>query len=666
MPTPAERAAQLRDELHYHNYQYHTLDAPVISDAEYDALLRELRQIEETNPELRTPDSPTQRVGSAPLSKFPKVQHPVPMLSLGNAFNADDLQAWLKRVQSIVGDVSLSFTVEPKIDGLAIALTYVDGVLTVGATRGNGEIGEDITPNLRTVRDIPLKLANAPARIEVRGEVYLPIAAFNDLNQRQAASGEKIFANPRNAAAGSLRQLDSSITASRPLRFFAYAVGPFEGVDLTSQWQTLETLRSYGFQVNPDARRFDDFAAVLAYCHEWMSRRETLSYEVDGVVVKVDDFGLQRELGVVARDPRWAIAYKFPAREEITTLHEIVVNVGRTGKLIPNAVLEPVNIGGTTVQHASLHNAEYVISRDIRLGDRVVVKRAGDVIPYVVGPVPEARTGSEIVWTAPTHCPACGQPVEQLPDEVDIYCVNIDCPAQLIRSIEHWVSRGAMDIVGMGERQSKQFVDMGIIKSIPDIYRLTAQDFVDREGYGERRVTNLLTAIEESKQRPLDRVITALGIRNIGTVAAADLARRFRSLDALASATLDDLTDVDNIGATTAQSIVDFFATPANRDLVAELKALGVRSQADGDAAPQGDALQDKTFVITGTLPNMSREAAQALIEAHGGKISGSVSKKTDYVLAGESAGSKLAKAQSLGVNVIDVAQLYALIGDRQ
>lgn len=661
------RAASLRDELNLYNHHYYTLDAPLVSDAQYDSLLNELRAIEAEYPELRTPDSPTQRVGSAPLSKFPKVQHPVPMLSLGNAFNADDLAAWRRRAEQIIGTQPMSYTVEPKIDGLAVALTYINGVFSVGATRGNGEIGEDITANLRTIRDVPLRLQPIdgqalPERIEVRGEVYLPVEAFNQLNERQAHAGEKVFANPRNAAAGSLRQLDSTITAGRPLRFFAYAVGPFSGVELNSQAQTLDTLRSYGFSVNPDTRLFADFEAVIEYCHEWMSRRELLSYEVDGVVVKINDFAMQHELGVVGRDPRWAIAYKFPAREETTTLLNIVINVGRTGKLIPNAVLEPVSLGGTTVQHASLHNADYIISRDIRIGDRVVVKRAGDVIPYVIGPIVEARTGNEQAWPAPTHCPTCGQPVEQIGDEVDIYCVNNTCPARLVRSIEHWVSRGAMDIVGMGERQASQFVEMGLIKSIPDIYRLSVDSFVGREGYGERRVANLLNAIEESKQRPLDRVITALGINGVGTVAAADLARYFRSLPTLAQATIEQLTAIEGIGGSTAQSVVDFFNTPANQQLIAELLALGLKAEPGEVAELQSDRLAGKSFVITGTLPGISREAAQALIEAHCGKVGGSVSKKTDYLLAGEAAGSKLTKAQSLGVTVLSIDELYALL----
>ncbi len=662
------RAAQLREELRYHNHRYYTLDDPLISDAQYDALLNELRAIEADYPSLRTVDSPTQRVGSAPLSRFPKVQHPVPMLSLGNAFGPDDLNAWLERVQKLLPpNTPLSFVVEPKIDGLAVALTYSNGVLTVGATRGNGEIGEDVTANLRTVSNVPLRIpvsgATPPERLEVRGEVYLPIAAFEALNERQAAANDKVFANPRNAAAGSLRQLDSSITASRPLRFFAYAVGPFAGIELTSQWQTLQLLREYGFAVNPDARHFDDWQAVLDYCHAWMERRETLAYEVDGVVIKINDFELQEQLGVVGRDPRWAIAYKFPAREETTKLLDIGVNVGRTGKLIPFAVMEPVEIGGTIVQHASLHNADYVISRDIRIGDTVVVKRAGDVIPYVVGPIPAGRDGSEQPWRAPTLCPACGQPVERLPEEVDIYCVNADCPAQLVRTLEHWVSRGAMDIVGMGERQAQQFVEWGLVRTIPDLYRLTAADFAEREGYAEKRVENLLTAIAESKSRPLERVITALGIRGVGSVGAVDLARHFGSLDALAAAGEAELTAIEGIGPNTARSIVDFFATPANQQLLADLQALGVRSAADAAAQPLGTTLAGKTFVITGTLPDVSRDAARELIEANGGKVTGSVSQKTDYLLAGEAAGSKLSRAQQLGVAIIDWAQLQALIG---
>ena len=666
-----QRARQLREELRYHNHRYYTLDDPVISDAQYDTLLNELRALEALQPELWTADSPTQRVGSAPASQFAKVRHAVPMLSLGNAFNEADLYAWLERVRRIVGDVALQFVVEPKIDGLAVALTYREGVLTVGATRGNGETGEDVSANLRTIPTLPLRIpvtgdSQPPALLEVRGEVYLPIKAFEALNKRQAAAQEKVFANPRNAAAGSLRQLDSTITATRPLRFFAYAVGPFAGIELRSQWETLQTLREYGFVINPDARHFDDWEAVLAYCHEWMSRRESLDYEVDGVVIKIDDFALQQELGVVGRDPRWAIAYKFPAREETTKLIDIVVNVGRTGKLIPNAVLEPVELGGTLVQHASLHNADYVLSRDIRIGDQVIVKRAGDVIPYVVGPVIAARDGSEQAWQAPTDCPACGEPVEQLPDEVDIYCINVDCPAQLIRSIEHWVSRGAMDIIGVGERQARQFVEWGLIQSIPDIYRLSAADFAQREGYGERRIANLLAAIEASKQQSLARVMTALGIRGVGSVAAAELAHSFDRLTALAQASEAELTGIEGIGPNIARSIVDFFNTPANQTMLQELRELGVRDQSEVLRPPQGAGLAKLTFVLTGSIAGVTRDEVKQLIEQHGGNVSSSVSKKTDYVVAGEAAGSKLTKAQQLGIKVLDLAGLHALIDQNQ
>ncbi len=674
------RVESLREQIRYHNYRYYVLDEPVISDAEYDALMRELRNLEAAHPELVTPDSPTQRVGAPPSEQFAKVQHAVPMLSLANAFDEAGIRAWYDRTLRLLGsDAPVAFVVEPKIDGLAVTLIYRDGVLVRGATRGDGETGEDVTANLRTIPSIPLRLrlfadgadatTNLPAippLLEVRGEVYMRIADFVRLNEQLAASGEKVAANPRNAAAGSLRQKDPAVTARRPLRFFAYGVGQIEGVEVQTQWETLQYLRALGFPVNRDARRFERFEEALAYCREWMTRRDELEYEVDGVVVKIDSFAQQAELGVVGRDPRWAIAFKFPAREAVSRLLDIVVNVGRTGVITPNAVIEPVNIGGVTVRNASLHNADYIAERDIRIGDYVIVKRAGDVIPYIVGPIVARRDGSERVWQMPATCPACGTPLERAEGEVAYRCPNFGiCPAQITRRIEHFVSRSAMDIAGVGEKQVQLFVERGWVKDVADLYLLTPEHFNGIEGYGPKRITNLLNAIAESKDRPLHRLIVGLGIRYVGEVVAQILADRFGSLDALAAASADEIDDLEGVGPAIAASVAAYFARPESKALIAKLKRVGVRTEAKGSAAAaKGDALAGKTFVITGTLPSLSREEASALIAAHGGKVSGSVSKKTDYLVVGsDPGGTKLTKAQELGIPMLDEAGLLALIG---
>jgi len=677
---PNARIAELREQIRFHNYRYHVLDDPTVSDAEYDALMRELRALEAEFPDLITPDSPTQRVGGAASEKFAKVRHPVPMLSLGNAFEEEGLRAWRERVVRVLGDdAPIAFVVEPKIDGLAIALTYEHGRFVRGATRGDGEIGEDVTPNLRTIASIPLTLSdpassversnvqtfNVPTSIEVRGEVYMRTSDFEKLNQRLAAAGEKVTANPRNAAAGSLRQKDPSITASRPLRFFAYAVGPCEGVRLQSQWETLEYFQALGFPVNRDRRRFEDFEQVLAYCREWMTRRDALEYEADGIVIKVDSFAQQRELGVVGRDPRWAIAYKFPARETTSKLLDISIAVGRTGVITPGAVIEPVNIGGVIVRNASLHNADYIAERDIRIGDYVTVKRAGDVIPYIIGPIVDRRDGSERPWAMPERCPACGTPLERAEGEVAYRCPNFGiCPAQLVRRLEHFVSRGAMDIVGIGEKQAQLLVERVMVKDVADLYTLTAESFAGMEGFGEKKISNLLAAIADSKERPLARLIVGLGIRFVGEVAAQALAAGFGSLEALMDASAEQIDDVDGIGPVVAGSVAQFFSLDANRALVHKLKDVGVQTAQHVAAARAGDSLTGMSFVITGTLPTMSREQAEDLIKAHGGKIAGSVSKKTSYLVAGEAAGSKLAKARELNVPILDQDGLLALIGD--
>ncbi|OAN46488.1 DNA ligase (NAD(+)) LigA [Chloroflexus islandicus] len=678
-PDVAQRIAELRALIRRYDYHYYVLDDPIVSDAEYDALMAELRALEAAHPELITPDSPTQRVSGTPASQFAKVQHPQPMLSLGNAFTTADLLAWRDRVLRLLGnDATIAYVVEPKIDGLAIALTYRDGRFVQGATRGDGEVGEDVTANLRTIGSIPLTLhpldgihdpdlpAELPALIEVRGEIYIRTADFEALNNRLAAAGERIFANPRNAAAGSLRQKDPSITAARPLRFFAYGVGPVEGVTLTSQWQTLRYLRALGFPVNQDVRRFTDFAEVLAYCEEWMARRDTLPYEADGMVIKIDDVAQQNELGVVGRDPRWAIALKFPAREAMTRLLDITVNVGRTGVVTPNAELEPVQIGGVTVRNASLHNADYIAQRDIRIGDYVIVKRAGDVIPYVVGPVVARRDGSERPWQFPTHCPACGSPLEREPGEAAWRCNNFSiCPAQLVRRVEHFVSRGALDIVGMGEKQAELFVQLGLVRDVADLFYLKPEQLEGLEGFGPKRIANLLAAIDAARHRPLDRLIVGLGIRYVGTVAAQALVNALGSLDAIMNARQEELEQIPGIGPVVAASIVDFFARPENRALIEKLRAAGVQMDGGTQRERQSDALAGKTFVLTGTLPSLTREQASELIISHGGKVTDSVSKKTSYVVAGANAGSKLAKAQQLGIPVLDEAGLLALIGER-
>ena len=683
------RIQELRQLIQQHNYRYYVLDDPLVSDAEYDALMRDLRSLEDAHPELITPDSPTRRVGGAASEKFAKVRHPVPMLSLGNAFDEQGVRAWRERVLRLLGEQSsLAYTVEPKIDGLAIALTYQHGLLQRGATRGDGEVGEDVTANLRTIGSIPLSLrlqgsggsdqepamdesviavpTVVPAMIEVRGEVYMRLDDFERLNTRLAAAGERVTANPRNAAAGSLRQKDPGVTAERPLRFFAYAIGPVEGVELHSQRETLAFLHALGLPINKDARAFHDFEEALAYCREWMLRRDTLDYEVDGVVLKIDSFAQQRELGVVGRDPRWAIAWKFPARETSSRLIDITINVGRTGVITPNALIDAVNIGGVTVRNASLHNADYIAERDIRIGDYVMVKRAGDVIPYIIGPIVDRRDGSEQPWRMPDSCPACGTALERIEGEVAYRCPNFGiCPAQLVRRVEHFVSRGAMDIAGVGEKQAQLFVDLGLVKDIADLYCLRAEQFATIEGYGSKRITSMLNAIEQSKQRPLARLITGMGIRFVGSVVAQQLANHFGSLSALADASAEQIDALDGIGPAIATSVVQFFSVPANRELVQKFQDLGVHTESAHDTrSPIGDQLHGKIFVITGTLPTMSREQAAELIIAHGGKVTSSVTKKTDYLLAGSDPGAaKYQKAQELGIAMLDQDALLALLG---
>ncbi len=672
MPNIQQQLTELRDQINYHLYRYHTLDDPVVSDAEYDQLMNELRELEAQYPDFVIPDSPTQRVGAQPLEGFEKVIHPIPMTSLGNAFDDDDMRNWLARVGRLLPAgmtvQDLEFVVEPKIDGLAIALTYENGRLVQGATRGNGVEGENVTANVRTVKNIPLRIPAtpdgppAPAKIEVRGEIYMPIADFNRFNQQQTEKGEKVFANPRNAAAGSLRMLDSKITAQRPLALYSYAIGYVEGAKISSQKETLKYLSDLGFPVNPDILSTSNFAEVLTFIHTWMERRDSLPYDADGAVVKISDFALQQELGVVGNAPRWAIAYKFPAREATTKLLEIRTNVGRTGQITPYAVLEPVNIGGVIVRQATLHNFDDLAKKDIRAGDTVVVKRAGDVIPQVVKAIEDLRPPDSLPYQPPTHCPVCGEPTARLGEDVALFCINAACPAQLIRQIEYFVSRGAMDIEGFGIKIGEQLAAQGLLKDIADIYFLTREQLLALEGFADKKADNLLTAIEASKQQPYERFLTGLGVRYMGGMVARLVADAFPAIDALQQASQADLEAVEGIGPRIAESIVEWFSRPANQALIEKFRQAGVTLNVQRSTLNvQHSTFNGLTFVITGTLPTWSREEAKAFIEQYGGKVADSVSKKTDYVVVGEKAGSKLSKAQSLGVAILDESGLRQL-----
>jgi DNA ligase (NAD+) len=671
-----QRYEELKAQIHYHNYRYHVLDAPLISDAEFDRLMAELRRIEAEHPEWVTPDSPTQRAGGLPLEKFEKVRHPAPILSLANAFNAEEVRAWFERIRKLDARVEhTAFVVEPKIDGLSVVLHYQEGMFVQGATRGDGEIGEDITPNLRTVRALPLRipLSDAgdhpvPRRVVVRGEAFILIKDFEALNRKLEEAGERTYLNPRNTAAGSLRQLDPQITASRPITLLVYQIVAWEDEKLpppATQWETLETLRAWGFPVTDIARRCQSLEEAIAYAESWARQRDRLPFEADGMVIKIDDLRLAAELGFVGKDPRGAIAFKFPAREVTTTLREIRVNVGRTGVLTPYAVLDPVEIGGVIVERATLHNFDYIAEKDIRPGDRVWVKRAGDVIPYVIGPVIEARRGDEKPYVPPAYCPVCHQPVEHFEGEVAWYCVNAACPAQLVRNLEHFVSRSAMDIAGLGIKIVEQLVEAGLVHDVADLYTLRKEDLLRLEGFAEKKAQNLLNAIQASKSRPLARLINALGIRGVGEVTAAELARHYPDLDALAKASVEELMQIEGIGPNTAQAIVDWFSRPRNQRVLEKLKAAGVWPRSEM-AAPSGTAaLAGLTFVITGTLKNFTREEAKAFIEAHGGKVTDSVSRNTNYLVVGENPGSKLQKARQLGIPLLDEESLQRLIRER-
>jgi DNA ligase (NAD+) len=667
---PAKRAAELRRQIEYHNHRYYTLDDPEISDGEYDALLNELRQLEAEHPELQTEDSPTRRVGATPLERFEPARHLQPMLSLANARNEEELRAWLERSERLlvkdgVEDAEIRFVTEPKIDGLAISLIYRDGVLTRGATRGDGEIGEDVTQNLRTIKAIPRRIEDAPELIEVRGEAYFPRSAFAKLNEERAAAGEPTYANPRNSAAGSIRQLDPAITASRALSMWAYSVGALEGMSFESHFESLEWLRDHGFPVNADVQRHDTLDEVVAACRAWESRREALDFEIDGVVVKVDDLDLQKRLGVVGREPRGAIAWKFAPMTATTVLDKVAWNVGRTGHMVPFAQLEPVQVSGVTVKLATLHNEEDLKRKDVREGDEVIVMRAGDVIPQVVSPTAKAQRAKQRrpIPEPPSECPSCGTPTVKPEGGVWTICPNrASCPGQLFQSVKHFVSRGAMDIEGLGEERAGQLLFGGFIDSVAGIYDLTPERLMELEGFGELSANNLIASIERSKERPFNRVLYGLGVPGIGYVNARALTGQFRSIDALMAATPEEIAETPGIGPILAETIAETLAEDATRELIERLRAHGLKLEEEGPAPAADGALAGRTLVLTGTLPNLTRDEATERIEAAGGKVTGSVSKRTDYVVAGADPGTKLAKAEELEVEVLDEDGLLELL----
>jgi DNA ligase (NAD+) len=663
----AARAAALRQQIERANYAYYVLDAPEISDAEYDGLFRELQALEEAQPELRTPDSPTQRVGAAPASALEKYTHRRPMLSLANAFTPEELAAWEERNARIIPEVRRAgYSAEIKIDGAAVSLTYQDGQLVVGATRGNGIIGENITANLRTIPDVPLTLRGRgwPRLMEVRGEVYLPYAGFKRVNAEREKEGEPLFANPRNAAAGGLRQLDPAITRKRRLRMFAFAVEPIEGTfTARTHWEQLDLLDAWGFQVEPHRERFETLAEVQERIASFEQLIPHLAFQADGVVVKVDRLGLYGELGVIGgREPRWAIARKFAPEVAVTRLKDILINVGRTGALNPYAVLEPVVVTGVTVSSATLHNEELISQKDIRIGDWVELIRAGEVIPQVVRPLPDRRTGEERPFQMPDRCPACGTPVEHPADEVMRYCPNVSCPGRVLEGIVHFASREAMDIRGLGYERVRQFLETKLIANVADLYQLTVHQLIQLERFAEQSAEQLVAAIAASKSRPLSNLLFGLGVRHVGKTVAVLLARRFGTMSALMAASEEAINDVPGIGSAIAEAVVAFFREPRNQELIRRLESCGLNFTEPRAAGGNG-SLAGKTYVLTGTLPTLSRTRATELIEAAGGRVAGSVSKKTDAVVAGEDAGSKLEKAKALGVEVIDESELLRRVG---
>ena len=662
-----QRAAGLREKINHHNYRYYVLDDTEISDGEYDRLMVELRRLEENHPSLVTPESPTQRVGASPADGFDQVQHRLPMLSLGNAFNEDDLQAWYRRIKGLLDDADFDLVCELKIDGLAVSLAYQDGVLVQGATRGDGTAGEDVTQNLRTIRTIPMSLLDEPPPyLEVRGEVYLPLEEFRLLNEGRAERGEPLYANPRNTGAGSVRQLDSKVTASRNMHIWVYSLGDISETNRPiGHWDGLQWLNGLGFRINPENRVCHTLEEAVDYYHSWMEKRHDLPYEIDGVVIKVDPFAYQDSLGVAGREPRWAIAYKFPAEQAVTRLLDIGINVGRTGSLNPYAILEPVVVSGVTVRQASLHNEEDINRKDIRIGDWVTVERAGDVIPQVVGPILDRRTGQEQVFKLPANCPVCGTPVVKPESEAMHRCPNTSCPVQFFELLKHFVSKGAMDIDGLGEQWCNILIENGLVKDVAGLYRLDKDELLKLDRMGDKLATKIMTNIEVSKQRPLHRVLFALGIIHVGSEIAELLTQRYASLNEMAEATAEELTEIPGIGPKIAESVVDYFAAPLNQQVLKALGDAGVVLHHDiQDVQEAADDLpfSGKSFVVTGTLSGFTRREAEDRIKILGGNVASAVTRKTDYLVAGASPGSKVAAAGRLGTEILDEAAFLELI----
>lgn len=661
-----QRIEKLRELINYHNWRYYVLDQPEISDAEYDSLMRELKELEEQYPQFVTPDSPTQRVGAAPVEELGVLEHRIPLLSLGNAFNYEELTAWYNRISRLLGGGEFDFVCELKLDGLAVALTYVDGILNTGATRGDGWRGEDVTQNLKTIRSIPLRIPEAPPKFEARGEVYLSREGFEKVNEEREKEGQPLFANPRNAAAGSVRQLDSRITARRPLDIYIYGLGYAEGKEtFSTHWENLEYLKDLGFKVNPHNALVKDIKEIEEFYRHWVEKKEELPYEADGVVVKVNPTALQERLGTVGREPRWAIAYKFPAAQATTKLVDVGINVGRTGTLNPFAILEPVQVSGAVVKRAALHNEEDIHRKDIRIGDTITIQRAGEVIPEVVEPIKSLRTGKEKIFHMPSHCPACGAEVIKPEGEVMHRCPNTACPAQLLEYLKYFVSRGAMDIDGIGEKLSKALIEEGLVKDVADLYYLKKEQLARLERMGEKSASNVIRSIEKSKERPFSRVLFALGISFVGSETADILAGHFKSLNELARASREELLAIPTIGPKVAESITAFFRQESNLKIIEKLRNAGVKLEIEA-IPPKELPLSGMEFVLTGKLESFARSEAEARIKELGGGVGSSVSRKTSYVVVGADPGSKLDKAKALGIKILSEEDFLRLLGEHR
>jgi len=661
-----KRIEQLKEEINYHNYRYYVLDDPVISDYEYDLLMKELMELENQYPEFKTSDSPTQRIGAEPLEEFQKIKHLTPMISLGDAFDEKELIEFDQRIKRMLNySGNIEYSAEPKIDGLSCSLLYKNGIFTIGGTRGDGIEGEDITANLKTIRSIPLRLLESkkypkPTVLEARGEVYMKKKDFNELNQQRLKNNEPLFANPRNAAAGSIRQLDPKITASRKLNIFFWGIGAIEAIKINNQWEALEALKSWGFKVNPLVKLCKNIQEVKIYHQEILNKREELEYEIDGIVVKVNSFEFQNKLGMTTRAPRWAIAYKFPAKQVSTTIRDIITQVGRTGILTPVAILEPVQLMGVTISRATLHNQDEIDRKDIRIGDKVLVQRAGDVIPEVVKSIPEYRTGEEKKFRLPSKCPECSSDV--IKDGAVHRCTNISCPAQIKESIIHFASRSAMNIDGLGEKIIEQLLSENLIKDIADLYYLRKEDLLPLQHFAEKSATNLINAIENSKETTLERFLYALGIKQVGIHMAKVLAKHYGNLEKIKKATVEELLEIKEIGPETAKAIVDFFQEKKNIETIDKLIKAGIKIKETEAVAEIISPVKGKSFVFTGEMKKYTRQEAEALIEKLGGKVSSSVSKKTDFVVVGEKPGSKYEKAKSLGVRIINEEEFLKLV----